>query len=764
METQNKELEILLAETAEYDQKYEAKQKRLHKKLWIVTAIILVIACYFGIFNTKFEVKEDEEGGYTIEVVASTAWFLQVPKTYQGKEIAHVDRTAFYDEEICPNIEFANIRPEGGLFVKNSFFIGLPYSYTLYRDYAELERYNWVAEELTIPKRVWLKPVKAIGQYCFMDTKVYLKKVTLHDKIERIGLGAFEGCKNLTEVRGANAVKEVGDFAFERCASLTLVEVGTDVEAIGDGAFAGCETLIRIEPQPNLTSIGTCAFSLCGLEEFEFNENADVKPNAFSYTTPWLQNRPEDFVVFGDGELYVYKGEDDTSIVIPTGIKTLKEDSMWRVGVSSVLLPESVTTIEEDAFYYNEEVRIYVPANVIEIEGWGDEERQNIIVTTENSYAHQYAVEHGISYELVDNLQADWELEVERVKVRNGRNDKRKAAYEEAQTQGVLIDIYAIKLGATLEEMQELVGEYDFVWEECSQGVSVSEDILMTQKAVSHTMVEAVYDYPARVTYYFDDANKLRELTVEWDSDCDRETIFENLEEMYGEEHMISRLRYQDTAIDVDQWSLENDTNICFYPNWYEDGKCMLFVAKKRDMGDTTDIPYKEQGLVTDSKRILLNMTEDAIKRSDTGVRWKKYSLSEYQGICKNVNYSECMHSIVASSDPLRDMYYPNYYDDIIAEAEADVLYVLDENGALQEIYVDWGEYGALFIDDIKYELCKLYGENFTIDKVEYDGKALEVYRWDLEDGISILHYSPTDEDEDTPKMFIAHTEKITFQ
>lgn len=763
METQNKELERLLAETAEYDQKYEAKQKRLHKRLWIATAIILVVACYFGIFNTKFEVREDEEDGYTLEVVASTAWFLQVPKTYQGKEITHVDRTAFYDEEICPNIEFANIRPEGGLFVKNSLFIGLPYSYTFYRDYVELERYNWVAEELTIPKRVWLKPVKAIGQYCFMDTKDYLKKVTIHDKIEKIGLGAFINCENLTEVRGANAVKEVGDSAFERCISLTVVELGTEVEVIGDHAFIRCDALKRIEPQPKLIKIGVWGLGNSELEEFEFNEKASVGCNAFTYT-PWLENRPEDFVIFGDGVLYVYKGEADTSIVIPEGIKTLGDASMWDVGLSSVLIPESVTTIEEDTFYYNEEIRIYVPASVTEIGGWSFEGVQNIFVTTENSYAHQYAEEHGISYELVDNLQADWKLEVDRVKVRNGRNDKRKAAYEEAQKQGVLIDIYAIKLGAALEEMQELVGEYDFVWEECSQGVSVSEDILMTQKAVSHTMVEEVYDYPARVTYYFDDANKLRELTVEWDSDCDRETIIENLEEMYGEEYVTSGLRYLDTVIDVDKWSLENGTNICFYPNWYEDGKCMLFVAKNRDMGDTTDIPYREQGLVTDSKRILLNMTEDAIKRSDTRVRWKTYSLSEYQGICKGINYSECMNSTVMTDNYRYDLYYPNYYDDIIAEVEADVLYVLDENGALQEIYVDWGEYGALVNSVIEDELWKHYGEAFTMDKVDYDGKTLEVYRWDLEDGISVLYYRATEEGGDTPKMFIAHTEKITFQ
>lgn len=99
-----------------------------------------------------------------------------------------------------------------------------------------------------------------------------VKKVTIPDtitvggityKVESIGVNAFKGCKNLTNVKIPAGITRIGKNAFKGCGKLSSVTIGKDVTEIGDGAFANCKALKKITISANVTKIGKKAFNKC---------------------------------------------------------------------------------------------------------------------------------------------------------------------------------------------------------------------------------------------------------------------------------------------------------------------------------------------------------------------------------------------------------------------------------------------------------------------------------------------------------------------
>lgn len=88
-----------------------------------------------------------------------------------------------------------------------------------------------------------------------------LKNVTFHDKLERIGSYAFEGCESLTQIELPDSV-ETESYAFENCTSLKYVHLGKGERYLGT-TFRGCKALEEIVIPDNIISVGDEAFSGC---------------------------------------------------------------------------------------------------------------------------------------------------------------------------------------------------------------------------------------------------------------------------------------------------------------------------------------------------------------------------------------------------------------------------------------------------------------------------------------------------------------------
>jgi len=88
---------------------------------------------------------------------------------------------------------------------------------------------------------------------------------TIPTTVTSIGVLAFFGCDNLTDIAISSGVTNIGNGAFAECASLTNITLPNNVASIGMYAFNGCASLESINMPANLTSIGEEAFGNCSV-------------------------------------------------------------------------------------------------------------------------------------------------------------------------------------------------------------------------------------------------------------------------------------------------------------------------------------------------------------------------------------------------------------------------------------------------------------------------------------------------------------------
>lgn len=167
--------------------------------------------------------------------------------------------------------------------------------------------------------------------------------------------------EHITDIKSVvvdGEVTTIGDYAFYNCESLTNLALGDSVVSIGDSAFYYCSSLISITIPDSVTHIDTYAFSFCkSLVNVRFGKNVTVIGNLAFWNCSSLQD--------------VRLPETVTSI----GLCVF----MQCTSLESITVPVSVTTIGSSAFFL-------CPVT---------------IKCAVNSYAHQYAVENDIEFELI---------------------------------------------------------------------------------------------------------------------------------------------------------------------------------------------------------------------------------------------------------------------------------------------------------------------------------------------------------------------------
>ena len=77
-----------------------------------------------------------------------------------------------------------------------------------------------------------------------------LSKVTIGDKVAKIGDYAFYGCSNLTSITIPESVTSIGSRAFSGCSSLYSVIIGSGVLSIGSNAFSTPKKVIWLTNTP----------------------------------------------------------------------------------------------------------------------------------------------------------------------------------------------------------------------------------------------------------------------------------------------------------------------------------------------------------------------------------------------------------------------------------------------------------------------------------------------------------------------------------
>ena len=172
-------------------------------------------------------------------------------------------------------------------------------------------------------------------------------KIVLKEGVTEIGIGAFEGCEELTSITLPDSITVIGTYAFHECYRLKSIDIPNSVTYIGRSAFNCCYCLESIKIPDSVVKIGQFMFSRCrNLKEPIYNANSFMffpKEYASEYRIP-------------NGIQHIVRGAFSrcaklTSVVIPDSVTSIgKYAFVDCTGLESINIPDSVTEIEDGAF------------------------------------------------------------------------------------------------------------------------------------------------------------------------------------------------------------------------------------------------------------------------------------------------------------------------------------------------------------------------------------------------------------------------------
>jgi len=250
-------------------------------------------------------------------------------------------------------------------------------------------------------------PSQSVSEYMFADC-TGLKKVTLPDGIETIGMEAFRNCVNLSELNLPDSVTGIGFRAFFECRSLPPITLGKrvrgiqgnaffgcrltvpddhpffhfedgilyskdgseliscvsppdgpcvvapDVKIIQDYAFWGCDGITEIRLPDGLEEIGMVAFLGCtGLKRLELPDSLlIIHPRAFSGCKGLTGTLaiPPNVTLIGGGAFANCSGL--TELTIPPSVGSIPSGTFEECSnLKHVTFPDSLKNIQKGAFY-----------------------------------------------------------------------------------------------------------------------------------------------------------------------------------------------------------------------------------------------------------------------------------------------------------------------------------------------------------------------------------------------------------------------------
>ena len=233
--------------------------------------------------------------------------------------IAYIESNTFRECAKLENITLSNN------IVVNSFSINAFNGTKFLKDMNEPFVYSnailYVPETIPAEYSI-LEGVLRINNNAFKNNNS-IQKITIPSTVEFIGVSAFEGCKNLTEVVFSenNVLSEISNKLFYGCSNLSTIDLTrlTTLTKIGNDSFRSSNIANFVVPA-TVTKIGSNAFSYAQISSFS------------------VSGESEKFVC-EDGVLFEKNGENRTLVAYPV----LKTDSMY-------IVPETVNAISSHAF------------------------------------------------------------------------------------------------------------------------------------------------------------------------------------------------------------------------------------------------------------------------------------------------------------------------------------------------------------------------------------------------------------------------------
>lgn len=397
------------------------------------------ITAYNGT-NTEFVIP-DEYNGLPVVSIASEALKNKntVTSVTMGKNISSIGADAFAGCTALTGVYVDNIEDWLEIDFANTLANPLCFAKKLYVN-------GTLASKLVVPEGV--TEIKPYSFYNF----VYMTSVTHPDSLEKIGASAFYYCTNLATVNLGKSVSVIADDAFKTCIKLKAVNyngteedkakitIGSNNEYLTNASWS-CVTIQHnlgewvIITNPTCTEGGLKEQSCldCGevinsqaIEALGHNYSETVldshphtvtkacsrcgdNQSTSQYFTDCLEcNFTVTAVDMSSYKVVSYIGS-SRNVSIP---ETYNNCSVTSIGngcfknnstIKSIEIPNSVTSIGSLAFMNCTALKsITVPRSVESIGSQAFYGFSGVIYCYGNSFAHSYAKENNLTYELID--------------------------------------------------------------------------------------------------------------------------------------------------------------------------------------------------------------------------------------------------------------------------------------------------------------------------------------------------------------------------
>ena len=225
---------------------------------------------------------------------------------------------------------------------------------------ALLTEYKGTDTDVSIPAYCYSVPVTVVAEKAF-QANTDLRHVSFPTSIKSVRSNAFQGCSSLQEVKLNNHFTFMGEGVFRDCTSLQSAVINANLSAVPKLSFYNCSSLTSVSLGENVTEIGYGAFINCTA-------------------------------------LTELSGLDHISV--------LNEKAFYHTGLERVILSDELTSIPDEAFAECANLSyVELPAGVNEVSSTAFYNDADLTLGVwYGSYGHEYAVENGIDYILLDGV------------------------------------------------------------------------------------------------------------------------------------------------------------------------------------------------------------------------------------------------------------------------------------------------------------------------------------------------------------------------
>ena len=117
---------------------------------------------------------------------------------------------------------------------------------------------------VVLPNSYGGEPLSRIGMYAFTGSE-NITEIVIPETVDTIMPAAFQGCYSLKTVNIPDNIKTVSKYTFWDCRTLSKLFLPESTSLIDDGAFWNCESLQSLYLPENIQKIGDAAFYNTGL-------------------------------------------------------------------------------------------------------------------------------------------------------------------------------------------------------------------------------------------------------------------------------------------------------------------------------------------------------------------------------------------------------------------------------------------------------------------------------------------------------------------